>query len=267
MEKLDSTPVSASQIKNWTCRDPILSKAVMHTMQGWPEKAPTEELVTYWMRRLELSIQDGCLLWGNRVVVPPQGREIVLQELCKAHPGVVRMKLLARSYVWWPSINGDIENKVRLCHECQVNQTVRRKVPMHPWEYPEKPWSRIHVDYAGPWLGKMFLVIVDAYSKWLDVHVMDTSTSAATMEQLRVTFANQGLPGVLVGDNAACFTSEEFESFLSKNGIKHVTSAAYHPSSNGFAERAIQTFKDGMRKRYRVVAFRHVYHDFCFSTT
>jgi len=52
----------------------------------------------------------------------PQGRDIVLQELHKAHPGVVRMKLLARSYEWWPSINRDIENKVQLCHQCQVNR-------------------------------------------------------------------------------------------------------------------------------------------------
>jgi len=181
-------------------------------------------------------------------VVPAQGKGMVLRELHEAHPGVVRMKLLAQSYVWWPSINRDIENKVQQCHQCQMNQKSPAQVPMHPWEYPQKPWSQLHVDYAGPLLGRMFLIVVDAYSKWLDVHVMNTSTSQATIEKLHVTFANQGLPEVLVSDNASCFTSDEFESFLNKNGIQHVTSPVYHPSSNGLVEWAVQTFKEGMKK-------------------
>lgn len=167
-----------------------------------------------------MGVQGGCLLWGNRVVVPAQGRGMVLQELHEAHPAVVRMKMLARSYVWWPSINRDIENRVQQCHQCQVNQKSPCQVPMHQWWYPQKPWSRLHVDYAGPFLGKMFLIIVDAYSKWLDVHVMNASTSLATIEKLRITFANQGLPEVLVSVNATCFTSDEFERFLSKKWNK-----------------------------------------------
>lgn len=107
------------------------------------------------------------------------------------------------------------------------------------------------MDYAGPWLGKMFVIIVDANSKWLDVHVMDTSTS--WHGETACDFANQGLPEVLVSDNAPCFVSDEFESFLSRNGIKHLTSPAYHPSSNGLSsngltKRAVQTFKEGMKK-------------------
>ena len=122
------------------------------------------------------------------------------------------------------------------------------KVPMHPWGYPERAWSRIHVDYAGPFMGHMFLVIIDAYSKLMDVHPVSTATSAATIEKLRITFANQGLPDVLVSDNGTCFTSSEFQTFMNRNGIKHITSAPYHPASNGLAEKAVQTFKNGMRK-------------------
>ena len=75
-----------------------------------------------------------------------------------------------------------------------------------------------------------------------------SSTSAATISLLRRSFASLGLPEVIVSDNAANFTSEEFEQFLRKNGIKHVKTPPYHPSSNGLAERAVQTFKEGMRK-------------------
>ena len=94
----------------------------------------------------------------------------------------------------------------------------------------------------------MFLVIVDAYSKWLEVHATSTATSQITMDKLRSTFAVHGLPDMLVTDNGSVFTSAEFELFCKRNGIKHVTSSPYHPSSNGLAERAVQTLKTALKK-------------------
>ena len=86
------------------------------------------------------------------------------------------------------------------------------------WTRPSKPWSRIHVDHAGPLESTMFLIIVDAYSKWMEVHVTSSSTSATTIELLRKSFASLGLPEVLVSDNATTFTSEEFAEYTKKNG-------------------------------------------------
>ena len=107
---------------------------------------------------------------------------------------------------------------------------------------------RVHIDFAGPVEGKMFLLIVDAYSKWLEVHATSTSTSEATIELLRKSFAALGLPEVIVSDNATTFTSEEFAEFLKKNGIRHIRSPPYHPVSNGLIERAVQTFKGGLKR-------------------
>ena len=112
---------------------------------------------------------DGCVLWGARVVVPPPGRQQVVQELHKTHPGIARMKGFARNYVWWPSMDADLEAKVRACAECQASRPLPASAPLHPWEWPQKPWSRLHLDYAGPFLNRMFLVLVDAHSKWLEV--------------------------------------------------------------------------------------------------
>ena len=104
----------------------------------------------YQTRAQELSVQDGCLLWGSCVVVSPQGRELVIRLLHEGHPGICRMKRLARGYVWWPGMDGELEQAVKQCTQCQENQNLPLKDPMHPWEWPECPWARIHIDYAGP---------------------------------------------------------------------------------------------------------------------
>ena len=94
----------------------------------------------------------------------------------------------------------------------------------------------------------MFLVLVDARSKWIEACITPSSTSEVVIEELLPLFAQFGLPELIVTDNAQCFKSEEFESFLRKNGIKHATSAPYHPASNDLDERAVQVLKRGLKK-------------------
>ena len=114
---------------------------------------------------------------------------------------------------------------------------------MKSWEWPEKPWTRLHIDHAGPLEGKTLLIVVDAH----------TSTPAtATINKLRTTFSIHGLPQTIVSDNGSAFTSAEFQEFLRQNGIEHVRSPPYHPSSNGLAERAVQTVKEGLKKMLEV---------------
>lgn len=94
----------------------------------------------------------------------------------------------------------------------------------------------------------MFLILIDAYSKLLEVKPLTAATSAVTIEHLHSIFATHGLPKMLVTDNGTPFTSAEFESFMGNNGIRHVKSSPYHPASNGLAERAVQSFKENMKK-------------------
>ena len=185
---------------------------------------------------------------GSRVVVPPAGRQKIMEELHQGHPGITRVKGLARGFVWWPGMNFDLENMVKSCPNCQVNQKAPPVAPLHPWEWPQRPWTRLHIDYAGPFLRKMFLVTVDAYSKWIDAQVVSAATSYKTIEHLRTLFATHGIPTTVVSDNGTPFTSAEFAEFTTKNGIHHIKVSPYHPSSNGLAERAVRTLKEGLRK-------------------
>ena len=141
-----------------------------------------------------------------------------------------------------------IEQYVKNCATCQVSAKDPPATPLHPWEWPQAPWSQIHADFAGPFLGKMYLILIDAHSKWMEVHITSGATSAVTINKMKLTFSTLGLPEVLVTDNGPAFTSQEFANFIKANGIRHLTSVPYHPASNGLAERAVQTFKAAMKK-------------------
>ncbi len=248
LESSDITLVTADQVKAWTGKDPVLLRVQEMVQNGWSAKLRGEEFAPYEVRKHELSIQNGCVLWGWRVIVPTPGQENVMRQLHQCHPGVSRMKALARSYVWWPKLDKEVEDMVKGCTTCQEHCNIPAPAPLHPWEWPDKPWSHLHVDYAGPFMEKMFLVLIDSHSKWMDVYPVNSATSATTIECLRTSFSNHGLPELLVSDNGTCFTSTEFKDFLRKNGIRHVTSAPYHAASNGLAERGVQTFKRMMKK-------------------
>ncbi|XGW17344.1 hypothetical protein V3C99_002166, partial [Haemonchus contortus] len=159
-----------------------------------------------------------------------------------------RMKSLARCYVYWTNITKDIENFVRKCTSCQEVAKAPVKTDFFTWLKEEKPWSRIHVDFAGPIHGKMFLIVVDAYSKWPEAIKMSTATGKATIRQLSRLFAQFGYPETLVSDNGSHFTSTEFTEFCKANGIAHLRSPPYYPQSNGQAEIFVDTFKRALEK-------------------
>ena len=121
---------------------------------------------------------------GHRVVIPVKLRNQVLTELHEGHLGIVEMKSLARSYIWWPKIDKDVEHLAKSCPGFQLQQNEAGKAPVHSWEWPATPWQRIHVDFAGPFLGRMFLIIVDAHSKWPEVEIMSSTTSTQSIDRL-----------------------------------------------------------------------------------
>ena len=157
------------------------------------------------------------------------------------------MKALSRSYFWWPSLDEMTKTCVKQCKTCQVNQNMPASAPIHNWEQTTKPWVRIHIDFAGPYLGKMFLVLTDAYSKWMGIYSMSDIKAVTLIDALRISFATHGLPYIIVSDNGSSFTSKEFKTLFIKIE-QNITTALYHPSSNGAAKRAVQTFKSAMGK-------------------
>ena len=104
------------------------------------------------------------------------------------------MKMLARTHVWWPGLDQEWEDLVKGCLSCQSHKQTPSVAPLHPWVWPTRPWRRIHVDFAGPFLNKMFLIVVDAHSKWPEVILMSSTTAVRTIEALRQLFGSYGIP-------------------------------------------------------------------------
>nr|XP_061833859.1 uncharacterized protein K02A2.6-like [Nerophis lumbriciformis] len=228
--QVDGAPVSAAHVRRASCTDPVMS-AVMDMVMGSRSGSDAPSIQPYLSRRAELSVQSGCLLWGRRVVIPPSLRKSVLQQLHAGHSGIVRMKEIARSYFWWPGVDREIETTAKTCSSCQEVRKAPQLAPLHPWEFPEEPWQRVHIDFAGPVEGCMLLVCVDAHSKWPEVAIMKTTTTAKTIERLGEIFSRFGSPLQLVSDNGPQLVSQEITTFLEANGVQHIRSAPFHPAT------------------------------------
>ena len=210
----------------------------------------SDGVMPYYKHRAELSVDSGCLMWGARVVIPEKMRKDVLQLLHGTHMGSSSMKNMARRYLWWPGLDVDIENVSKRCPACQLNQPMPKSSVPHPWNPAEHPWDRIHIDFAGPFKGCMWLIVVCAYSKWIEVVNMNHNTTAPNLiKKLREIFSRFGLCRTLVSDNGPQLSkSHEFTNFLEKNGIRYIPIPSYHPASNGQAEVMVGKFKQAMKK-------------------
>lgn len=235
-------------IKKETANDPILSRVTSYITDGWPPGTEIRELKPFFNRKQELYCELGCIMWGQRVVIPSTCQTRVIRELHESHMGIVKTKALARSYVWWPGVDEAVE---ATCRACTVCAAVSAAPPAHTpraWSWPDRPWTRLHIDFLGPIEGHSFLVVVDACSKWIEAVRMKTTNAKAVIAVFRDMWARFGLPKQVVSDNGPPFTSTEFETFLSRNGVEHIYSAPYHPASNGAGENGVKICKRAIKK-------------------
>ena len=246
INQLHEVPLQFETIAEETKKDKEL-KPLWEILQGsvdYPRKSKF-----FGVDVCEFSMFDGkILLRGHRVVVPEACRNEILKELHEGHYGSEKMKNLARRYVWWYGIDSDIKNITLSCQACLAHARSPPKEIIHSWEPTNVPMERIHMDYAGPVDGKYILLIVDSFSRWLEAFVTSNKTSLTTLVHLRETVARYGIPRVIVTDNDPTFVSAQFEHFCSVNGVKHLKSPPFHPSSNGQCERYVGTLKLALKK-------------------
>lgn len=243
-----SPPMSLREIGEATQSDKILAQVVRFTAHGWPDKIKDKTMKPFFDCRFELSIEKGCLMKGSRLVIPEALRPKIISELHLGHLGYRKMKVSAASKFWWPGMSASLRNAILTCPTCEQLRPAPPRAPLAPWPYPPEPWYRVHLDFLGPMNNKVYLVAVDAYSKWVEVYDVSTGYgSKVVIEKLCELMARFGLIHTICTDNGPSFVSVDFDNFCTSNGITHLTSPAYHPASNGQAESYVKIVKRALK--------------------
>ncbi|UYV74750.1 K02A2.6-like, partial [Cordylochernes scorpioides] len=242
---LNVTPLDHLIIEEETNKDPVLNKLKEYLLED-PQLAKKDETMKPFLSKLDnFSILQGCIFVDSRAVIPRTCQDQMLKLLHQGHIGINRMKSLARSSVWWPKMDSQIEEFVKECSPCMHHQTAP-PAENTPWPRTNQPWQRVHVDHFY-FRGDCYLLVVDANSNWIEVFPVRGTTSQENIKLLRECFARYGLPQCLVSDNGPPFNSLEFK-FLRKNNVYHLTSPAYNPTSNGIAEGSVRIIKKSLEK-------------------
>lgn len=235
-------PIDNHTVAKATNEDPVLRRVIEMINKGKWSEMDDGRLKSYYSKKDEITYERNILMWGYRVIIPEKLRSRILRELHTAHLGISKTKSLARSYLYWPNIDKDIENMIVSCVSCLNQRSNPPQVKLTSWESAGEPWKRVHADFMHL-KGKTFLIIIDSFSKYPVVYVMKTLSAEETGDKLRECFSIFGIPHTLVTDNGSQLVSKQLQEFYQKNGIKHITSPVGHQQSNGQAENAVKTFK------------------------
>ena len=240
------------RLREATASDPETSELKNVIVTGFPDRSGdlSRRIRHYWSYRDELSIDDGLILKGERVLIPLPLRTYYLDKIHQGHQGVTKCQLLARSCVYWPGIDNDIGNTVRACSECQRHQASQPQLPMMPLaaELPQIPWHTISADLFSL-EGRNYLIICDYYTRYPVVEQLSGPSSSLEVAQIcSQTFALFGIPVKIISDNGPHFIGNPFHEMTKRLGIVHSTSSPHPPRSHGFIERTIRTIKGCIKK-------------------
>ena len=180
-------------------------------------------------------------MYGRRILVPKQLQKEILHKIHCGHQGIQRCQSRAKTAVWWPGILQHIADMVEKCPEC-IKNTSQKSEPLLSTKLPDYPWQRIGTDLF-MLNGATYLLVIDYFSRFVEVVKLKTTTSASIIEVLKPIFARFGIPETLMSDNGPQYSSQEFANFAKTYNFCHITSSPHYPQSNGLAERAVQTVK------------------------
>lgn len=236
------------KIKQGYNNDSTLRKVKEYCKTQWPEskKDVGKELEVYWKQKDDLHVVDDILFKEGRTVIPNELKAEMIQKLHEGHLGMTKMKLRARKLLYWPGMSKDIEKAAVSCEACRKYANKKIKETLIPHPPPQVPYEKIGSDIFEHG-GKSYLVVVDYFSKWIDVVQLKSKTTNSVISQLKTIFATHGIPTHLIADNMP-YSSFEMQNFADSWQFKIVTSSPRYPQSNGMAEKAVNIAKQIIRK-------------------
>ena len=239
------------QIKQCTIADPALQSLKNVIMTGWP--LTKEEVLVciceYWNYKEELTVQDGLLYKGMKVIVPASMRPQMIARAHSSHLGPDACVRRARDVLFWPSMADQIKDQVQNCEVCNDFLARQQKEPLMTHKIPETPWSKVGQDLFT--LGdENYLVTVDYYSDYFELDLLSDTTAESVINAIKRHFARHSIAD-MVTDNGPQYSSAHFSRFAREWEFQHSTSSPLHSQSNGKAESAVKIAKNLVKKAKR----------------
>ena len=250
---LKIAPTRLESLRAETQSDPTLQLVSDYIRNGWPTSMQdlTPGVEDYWCFRDELTILDGLVMKGNRVIIPSVMRMETLNRLHDAHQGITSTLQRARRTVYWPKMQYDITDLIDRCQECQI---YAKKKPRPPERQvtASRPSQMLGADLM-ELNGQSGLVTIDFYSGYITYDAIDGESAETVIKALNRNFQKFGLVEEIYSDNGPCFKSEKFAKFCRNLDIAHQTSSPHYHQSMGRVERAIQTVKRILKKSTTII--------------
>lgn len=226
--------ISVQEVLDETTNDETLQKVIESLKTGkW-----NEQVKEFKVFESELCVVQNLLLRGDKLVIPEALKVRILEIAHESHPGMVAMKRRLRQKVWWPQLDRQVEEFVKKCKACTLVSTANHPEPMTRTKMPEKAWADLAIDFVGPLpSGHNLLVIIDYFSRFIEIIIMKQITATMTIKALHETFCRFGMPETIKTDNGPQFISGELLDYCKQYGIEHRRITPYWPQANGEVER------------------------------
>ena len=251
MPTVDEVLPKLANAKVFTVLDATLQSLMNTIMTGWPmsrEDVPVS-IREFWNYKEELTVQDGVLYKGMKVIVPTSMRPQMIARVHSSHLGPDACARRARDVLFWPGMVGQIKEQVQSCEVCNDFLARQQKEPLMTHKIPDTPWSKVGQDLFV--LGKEnYLVTVDFYSDYFELDLLKDTTAETVINATKSHFARHGIAD-MVTDNGPQYSSEQFATFSREWEFQHTTSSPLHSQSNGKSESAVKIAKNLVKKAKR----------------
>ena len=196
---------------------------VKYCRQGWPDRSQlTSATRPFYSVANELSIEKGLLLRGCRIVIPTAMRQDIVAKHHGGHQGIVKCRARARQSVWWPGLSAELQEMITNCRVC-TKERIQHSEPLIPSELPELPFQKVRTDLF-EWEKRTHLLLVDYYSRFIEISLLSRPTAAEVINHLQSIFARRGIPEIVVSDNGPQYSCarEAFAEFANFNALQVV---------------------------------------------
>ena len=244
-------PISTEQLqelKMFAKTDSELQTVMKMIKEGWPphKKLVPPTIRCFWDIRNDLHEAEGIIMKSQKLVIPFNMRQHILELLHKAHLGIEKTKARAQAAVYWPGISGDIETYIRKCKECQqyTYKNPNERFIAHP--IPDTSWTKIGSNIF-EYSGKLFIFAIDYFSKFIEFSEIRDKAAETVILFFKQIFARHGIPVEIIADNVP-YNSKKVELFCSQYNSKLTNSSPRYAQSNGMSELAVRIMKRILKK-------------------